>query len=114
MQNRCHGLNEFAHDIQVDRMLICADFWYFGSQPKALPAQLFERLHIGRGHRRTQDPDIIESLVAWLKGFPCGPPCRTRTSLARDLCGGLCTPHWLPVVLSNNDKLTIMADHRHA
>ncbi|MBU1175724.1 MAG: hypothetical protein KKH72_10015 [Alphaproteobacteria bacterium] len=72
IRNRCHGRSEFDHDTQVDRVLVCAQFWYFGSQPKSLPEALFDALRAGRGHRRTDKPVVIAELEAWLREMPSG------------------------------------------
>ncbi len=57
-----------AHDTQTDRVLVSADFVYWGGEGPAIPAAMAKKLcKSGPGHRCDFDEASIDDVVKWLR-----------------------------------------------
>lgn len=85
-QNEAHT----KRDTGVPRVLLSDDFVYFGGEGPRLPSNYLENgdrnfVCIGRNHRRTEEPKIINSFEQWIRGLGvhrvCGLPLEWLTQL---------------------------------
>lgn len=71
-ENPAHGAEQFEHDISVDRVLACAEYWYFGRLAPHLPDQLASVVKRGPGHKNVLDVQKIAEVLSWAEGYPTG------------------------------------------
>lgn len=64
-------INRKVHDLNGKNVLISKEFYYFGSQPLDLPEKL-QQLRVGRGHKCTDNKEIISAFLEFIKRQPVG------------------------------------------
>ena len=74
-------------DTSSNNVLISTDFWYFGEDAVDCPPIIQKILPINRGHKITEDEDIVDELSRWLnlfeeKGF-IGEPDKFKEGFQR-------------------------------
>jgi hypothetical protein len=60
-----------ANDTQTNRVLISADFAYWGGEGPMIPPE-FAELYAGRGHRTNFTKDFRDEFVAWFRSMSTG------------------------------------------
>lgn len=67
-----HDIDAMEHDLKSKNVLICQDFWYFGNKAIAVPDNLIDVIHYGRGHKNIDDPIFISEFLEWINAFEKG------------------------------------------
>ncbi len=60
-----HKPKDIKRDLSGNHVLVAEDFVYYGRSGPALTASL-EFLRVGRGHRRTREPERVRAVAHWL------------------------------------------------
>ena len=90
-QNEAHT----ERDTSVARILLSDDFVYFGGEGPSLPSKYLNDGDLnfvcnGRGHRRVEEPKIINSFEKWIRDLGvngvCGVPLDWLTQQGRIDC----------------------------
>ena len=55
-----------SHDLNSTNVLICEDFWYFGSKAPLLPEKFLGIVKKGPGHKNINDQNFVSSFLDWL------------------------------------------------
>ena len=73
IRNRYHGPNDYAHDTSTNRILICNNFWYFGSNIVEIPVLFSGKLiKIGQGHKNINDDTILHDFIELISEYSKG------------------------------------------
>lgn len=70
--NPFHDEANLATDLSSLRVLVCADFWYFGNKAVDLSAYFPEVVKKGPGCKYTRDVHRVRQVEAWLEGYAKG------------------------------------------
>jgi Nucleotide modification associated domain 2 len=71
-RNIHHDRRYMRVDLSGENVMLCPEFWYFGSAAPPVPEVLCTLVKVGPGCKRSDDPALIEALVTWLQGHPRG------------------------------------------
>jgi hypothetical protein len=71
-ENPFHDEGNIAIDLASLKVLVCADFWYFGNAAADLSAHFPDVIKQGPGCKYTRDPARVKDVLAWLEGFEKG------------------------------------------
>ncbi len=66
VKNNHHQEKDISHDIKIDRVLISALFWYFGTKDTKIPSDFLSIIKKGRGHKKITDTVLIRRFVSWV------------------------------------------------
>ncbi len=61
-----HNVGNRNVDLGGKHTLLSEHFYYFGSEPRALPAQLLPIVHQGQGHKSKLNAGYLEHFVKWI------------------------------------------------
>jgi hypothetical protein len=64
-----HGQGNVTRDLSGLSALLSDHFYYFGEQPKPLPANLLPLVKKGQGHRKILSVDLAASFEGWIQRF---------------------------------------------
>nr|WP_314459530.1 hypothetical protein [uncultured Neisseria sp.] len=66
LNNPFHDEGNMSHDLNSTNVLICEDFWYFGSKAPLLPEKFLGIVKKGPGHKNINDQNLVSSFLDWL------------------------------------------------
>ena len=66
LNNPFHDESNMSHDLNSTNVLICKDFWYFGSKAPLLPEKFLGIVKKGPGHKNINDQNLVSSFLDWL------------------------------------------------
>lgn len=71
-KNPFHDFNDMGHDTGGKNVLICKDFWYFGSNALDIPIQYHNLIKSGPNCRANEGNPEVASFIKWIKSNPHG------------------------------------------
>ena len=76
-----------VHDTKVDRVLVGADFIYWGGDGPPIPDFRGVRIaHTGVGHRSKFSDPVVREFVNWIRSFDADGRCGVPLDLRRSPC----------------------------
>jgi hypothetical protein len=70
--NSFHGKDEMDHDLSGRIVLICEQFWYFGSVAPEIPLEYRSVVKKGPGHKHNVNNAVVPDFLSWVRSFPVG------------------------------------------
>ncbi|WP_244951718.1 hypothetical protein [Pseudoalteromonas luteoviolacea] len=70
--NPIHSNSDIATDTNGKNVLVCEEFWYFGSRAIEIPPTILDFVKVIRGHRKIQEGDNASALQSYLYNFKIG------------------------------------------
>jgi hypothetical protein len=71
-RNPFHGKAEMKHDISGSNVLVCEQFWYFGSNAKLIPERFMSLVKKGPAHKHNAGNPAVPAFLTWLQRFEPG------------------------------------------
>jgi len=93
-----HNEGNRERDLSGQRALLSTHFYYFGEEAVPIPTYLFPLIKKSQGHRKIEDPRLVEAFERWMEPFPLnvvagepqlkhafdGPPAESRMAACAD------------------------------
>ena len=81
-KNPFHGEADVAHDLSGKNVLVCQQFWYFGTKAPQIPTEYSALIKVGSKHKNNIGSTVIHLFLEWLQSLPAGLTGEPSTKVA--------------------------------